>query len=317
MCYHRTGELEFRGAFDGAIIDATPAQFDQQIELLTREFRVVGLDEVVAHIERGAKLPPNPVLITFDDGYRDCLHVTAPILKRHGARGAFFIPTSFVNERKMFWWDRYAWILENARTEVLELTYPMPMVLRTTTAEERQIAHRKLTDLTKKHYGLDLVRFVDELETAAATHLERAVERRMVDETLMTWDEVRALASEGMSIGSHSHSHRVLQTIPSSDYERELVGSRRELEERLDTEVRSLAYPVGYPLGENPELRRAVREAGYAVGFSCRAGAFGGGFGRDPYDVPRFLMDMSYRFQLLRAMITVPTLGPRSTIDIA
>ncbi|NUP10616.1 MAG: polysaccharide deacetylase family protein [Polyangiaceae bacterium] len=315
LCYHRTAEQATSGDdLDGEIIDATPAQFDQQMKFLSEHFNFVGVDEVVDFVEGRGKLPMNPVLVTFDDGYKECFTLSLPILKRYGARGTFFISTQHMTERRMFWWDRFNWIVRHTTTDQIRLVYPRELVLDVADEQQKRRTHQTLTTLVKQTVGLNLDRFMEELETAAGCSLPRDEERKMVDRALMSWAEVEHLSSAGMSVGSHSFSHRVLQTVEPKDLDVELGGSRRELEERLGRAIRTIAYPVGYPLGTNETVRRAVRDAGYSLGFTVRAGVFGGKR-FDTLDVPRILMDTSYDLQHFSAMTTLPPLAPRSEVD--
>ncbi|HTJ82771.1 MAG TPA: polysaccharide deacetylase family protein [Polyangiaceae bacterium] len=311
FCYHRTMEPTLAHGGDSGTVDATPAQFDEQVSIITDHFRLVSLDELVAHIERGAKLPPNPALLTFDDGYKECLTTSLPVLARRGARAAFFIPTDFVTERRMFWWDRIARIVKRSTASEIAIDYPFRLVL----AKNDAVA--ALLAIVKRTRALDLPRFLEELERAAGVTIERDEERRFVDDTLLTWDEVKALSDAGMDVGSHTRTHRVLATLTPDAFEEELRGSRVELEERLDRPIKTIAYPVGYPLDTHSPLREAVRDAGYAIGFTCRAGAMRTNGATDPLDVPRLLMDVGYGRQDFAAMASVPALAPRTSIDIA
>jgi len=319
LCYHRTADLPPTEELDGGIVDASPAQFEQQIAFLAEHFSFVGPAEVADFLHRKKPLPKNPVLITFDDGYKECLTVSTPILARYGAKATFFIPTQFVTERKMFWWDRFAWVLKRAKPGRFRLSYPHSIELDVSSTAALHRSHKTLTDLVKKRRGLDLARLHESLQEAARVELAAEDERRMIDRVLMTWSDIEAMVAAGMDIGSHSHSHRVLQTLELREYDSELTGSRRELEERLNVPVTSIAYPVGYPLNGERDLRQAVRDAGYELGFSCRAGVLP--FGSNPLaakpdalDVPRILMDISYDLQQFTAMTSVPLLAPRSSV---
>jgi peptidoglycan/xylan/chitin deacetylase (PgdA/CDA1 family) len=317
LCYHRTAERTAAGGMDHATIDATPAQFDAQLALLGEHFTFVGVDDVVA-FARGGRLPANPVLVSFDDGYRDCLTTALPLLLRHKVPAVFFIPTHFVSERRMFWWDRIAWTLKHSKKDRLALSYPNRIELVVKAKGTIDRAHRITTTIVKRWPELDLERFLGELEKAADVALDPTEERSLVDAALMTWDEIGALSRAGMGIGSHTRNHRVLQTLPRGDYGSELSGSRLEIEERLGKPVESIAYPVGYGIGSHPDLQRAVRDAGYEVGFTCKSGALRTrGPLPDMLDVPRFLMDMSYDQQVFAAVSALPALANRTAIDIA
>src|SRR5262245_11444952 len=97
--------------FDDGIGDATPDDFDAQMATVARHCHVLGTDEIL-EFARGGRLPPNAVAITFDDGYRNNHDVALPILLRHGLKAIFFIATGFVGERRVFWWDRAAYLLK-------------------------------------------------------------------------------------------------------------------------------------------------------------------------------------------------------------
>lgn len=316
LAYHRTAEHATNGDdLDSEIIDATPAQFEQQIKFLSQHFNFVSVEEVVAFMAGTGKLPMNPVLLTFDDGYKECSTLSLPILRRYGARATFFISTQQMTERRLFWWDRFAWIVRNAKRDEIHLHYPREIILDVADETMRRRAHHTLTTMVKQTKGLDLQRLMDELEAAAGCTLPRTTEKEMVDRALMTWAEVEGLSHADMSIGSHSFSHRVLQTLEPHEYDLELGGSRRELEERLGRPIQTIAYPVGYPLGANEGLRAALRTAGYELGFTVRPGVMNGR-APDPLDIPRILMDTSYDLQHFSAMTTLPPLAPRSQAGI-
>jgi len=83
----------------------------------------------------------------------------------------------------------------------------------------------------------------------------------------LTWSDVGELLSAGMSIGSHTWSHRNLARLTSDEAEAELVRSREVLEQRLARPVRAIAYPWG-KLGRHVtcETFAAARRAGFELG---------------------------------------------------
>lgn len=80
---------------------------------------------------------------------------------------------------------------------------------------------------------------------------------------VMTWDNVRELASQGMTIGSHTCSHAVFDgSITTDRLHHEIQHSKDILEERIGQPITSFCYPRG-------KLdRRAIpliADAGYAT----------------------------------------------------
>jgi peptidoglycan/xylan/chitin deacetylase (PgdA/CDA1 family) len=83
----------------------------------------------------------------------------------------------------------------------------------------------------------------------------------------LSWSQVRELRDAGMSIGSHTWSHRNLARLSTAEAQEELRRSREVLEDRLREPVRAVAYPWG-KLGRHVtgETFAAARRAGYELG---------------------------------------------------
>jgi peptidoglycan/xylan/chitin deacetylase (PgdA/CDA1 family) len=107
---------------------------------------------------------------------------------------------------------------------------------------------------------------------------------------ILTADEVRALAGEGVEIGSHTTRHQDLSTLGYEESLADLVQSKQELEDVAGRPVETLAYPFGRA-GE--AAIAACRTAGYRA--ACRAS--GAGSWDTPHELPR--QDMDNRCSLL------------------
>lgn len=82
---------------------------------------------------------------------------------------------------------------------------------------------------------------------------------------IMSWGEAAELVASGMSIGSHSLTHRDLTTLGDAELEREARQSRDELEQRLGTAVRAFSVPFGR---DDLRLDRHLGTAGYRLKIS-------------------------------------------------
>lgn len=313
LTYHRVAEPGADPELDSGVIDATPAQFERQVAMLTRHFELVGIQDLVAFTE-GQPLPPNPLLITFDDGYLDCFSTALPILRRYGARAVFFVATAYTEERCAFWWDRISFTLKRTQRAQVVLTRPRRIVL--DVASSRDHAIKAVLQLVKTEYGLDLDELLEELSFQADVPWDRDAERRIADRTLMTWDHLRELKALGMDVESHSRTHRVLQTLSDDALERELSGSKRELEERLGAEVQTIAYPVGYPISGEPRIKRALQAAGYRIGFTNSTGVTPTVGRFDPFGVCRMAADIELSDAYFRSMVALPPLARKRAITV-
>jgi peptidoglycan/xylan/chitin deacetylase (PgdA/CDA1 family) len=94
LMYHKVND------FPGNPLSVPVTMFDEQMaQLRGLGYTVVALDDVLAYYANGAELPPRPVLITFDDGYRDNLEHAAPILERHGYPAVLFVPIAYLDDK--------------------------------------------------------------------------------------------------------------------------------------------------------------------------------------------------------------------------
>ena len=313
VTYHRLGVPEENAReLDETVVDATKEDFERQVALLKKRFTLLGTDDLRDHFLDKRPLPKNPALITFDDGYRECIDIALPVLKRAGAKAVFFISTDHVTDRKAFWWDRTNYLVKRSTKTRIEVDYPVHTVY-DLTAEPRNRAKvvTRMLDVIKETFALDVERYLQALGTALGVPWGPEDDRRITDTALMTWGQIRTMRREGMDIASHTRTHRVLQTLPADDLREELVGSRRILEEQLDEEVRAIAYPVSLSAGEHDEIFAAVRTAGYDLGFSTSCGLGPLGAKTNPLDIQRIWVDPNLSHSYFRAAVAVPHLTYR------
>jgi peptidoglycan/xylan/chitin deacetylase (PgdA/CDA1 family) len=96
-------------------------------------------------------------------------------------------------------------------------------------------------------------------------------------EPLMTWQDVRSLAAQGVSVGAHSRNHPKLTEIAAEALRDELEGARRDLREHLDSSLELVAYPYG---AHDHDVLREARIAGFRGGYTTEKGRNGAGTDR-------------------------------------
>jgi peptidoglycan/xylan/chitin deacetylase (PgdA/CDA1 family) len=76
----------------------TPAEFDAQMRwIAVNGFVPIHLDDAFGGSNR--PLPAKPLVITFDDGFRDCFDYAVPILSSYGFTATFFIVAGLAGKR--------------------------------------------------------------------------------------------------------------------------------------------------------------------------------------------------------------------------
>ena len=82
----------------GFNLSVTPADFKLQMDwLYDNDYHPVDFDDLRAYLFENQSLPSRPVVLTFDDGYRDVYTAALPILRAHHFRGVSYVVSGFLN----------------------------------------------------------------------------------------------------------------------------------------------------------------------------------------------------------------------------
>ncbi|NND20750.1 MAG: polysaccharide deacetylase family protein [Silicimonas sp.] len=101
---------------------------------------------------------------------------------------------------------------------------------------------------------------------------------------LMDWADIRLLANEGVTFGSHSVSHPDLTALEDSVLMTEITRSKEVLEAELGTAVRHFAPPYGR---SSPKVRKLIAQ-NYSTSVGTRLARAGPS--SDRFDLPRIEM---------------------------
>jgi peptidoglycan/xylan/chitin deacetylase (PgdA/CDA1 family) len=75
----------------------TPDKFEEQMKLLHDwEYTTITTIQLIQAITLGTKLPPRPLLITFDDGHLDNYTAAFPIMQKYGFTGVLYLVNNYI-----------------------------------------------------------------------------------------------------------------------------------------------------------------------------------------------------------------------------
>jgi peptidoglycan/xylan/chitin deacetylase (PgdA/CDA1 family) len=209
LLFHSVGR-NAAASFLPAGLDCEPGFFRSVLKMLAAEATVLSFHDLVAAI-RAQRVPPDAVVITFDDGYRDTLTVAWPLLKEFGFPAILFPPTDAIGSNELL---------------PLHALYYHGLLSGPHVPASNSIE--------RGHYIVKLLR-----EPRRATP---AIGRDLY----LDWDELRSLRAEGMEIGGHTCSHAWLAALSGEEQQREIADCKAILEKNLGQPVESFAYPFGY-----------------------------------------------------------------------
>ena len=118
---------------------------------------------------------------------------------------------------------------------------------------------------------------------------------------MIRWGDLAEMLAAGFEVGSHTRTHPRLAATSAQPavLKDELLGSKREIEDRLGRECKYLAWPYGTRRDITPAALEAVTQAGYRGCF----GAFRGSV-RPPdgnrYSIPRHHFEVEWPLSHVR-----------------
>ncbi len=262
VTWHRVDEIGARPELYPGMISASPRQFREQIELLASRFSIVSVDDVLEARRSGKALPDRAVLLTFDDACCDFAEHAWPVLRQRGLPVTLFVPTAYPDQNaRHFWWDRlYRAVCRGTEVSVLSLPWgEVPLADPATRMSE----FRRL----KEH--------VKTLPHGIATELietvcQQARSPEPEHNGVLSWDELRRLHSEGVTLAPHTQTHPMLNCLAAEEIAAELSGSRDDLIREIGPGIPPvLAYPAG---GVDAQVTAAMASAGFELGMTTRRG---------------------------------------------
>ena len=73
-------------------LSVSPDQFESHLAYLRQAgYETISFQQLIFALSQQAELPPKPIIITFDDGYRDQYENAFPLLRQYGYIATFFI----------------------------------------------------------------------------------------------------------------------------------------------------------------------------------------------------------------------------------
>lgn len=228
-------EREFTFTLDG---------FRRTLDFVQRHYNVVSLHELQAARQGCANLPSTPLLITFDDGWRDTLVHAVPELTRRKLPAVLFLASEVLTLEGPRWWQDAL---------VSALGQPGAAVRLCRAAGWTEIPHGSVSQALTAHLAA-----MREPERRAWLQAHAPdVEAQVVQRQMVLLDELQAVDASVLTIGGHGHTHSPLTL--SADPVAELQASQAVLE-GLGQGVRSMSFPHG---AWTPELVVQARSAGF------------------------------------------------------
>jgi peptidoglycan/xylan/chitin deacetylase (PgdA/CDA1 family) len=260
-----------------AIRALPPALFEQQLDWLERDYRVIGIDEFESALDGETSLPPNAALLTFDDGFVDHATTVLPILRRRGMSGVFFLTEESCSPSpRLLGVHKTHFLLARLGADAFGRALARECASAVTTAGNggaarvfgadrwEHVDERAIKDLL--NYELPFEDAERVLDTLFEEHIgsPSAFAKSLYLSASMIID----MSAAGMTFGYHTRSHRMLSRLSAGEQETELRNGVSWVR-RLTGQGRvPFCYPWGGPKTYTADTLRLLDSAGYSVAFN-------------------------------------------------
>jgi len=261
VVYHRIIKDDHSGI--RPYLSVSESNLRRQIRFYKKEYLLLSLDEAIEQLQNRS-IERNGLVITFDDGYEDNYSLGMKVFQEEGVRPAVFITTGCVDRQIALWPDRLRNLIYysviSAPVEIANTPITIqPQISSRIRAVKAAIAYVKTLDLKQRESFLN--------------DLENKIGPPAVPPSLMLdWDQVGTLASQDVTIGSHTVNHPILAQVPEEIAGFEIEESKRILEEKTGRKINTFAYPNGTQGDFSPMTIDLLRRSGYVAAVTTMRG---------------------------------------------
>jgi len=246
-----------------SLLPLAPFIFEQQMEYYTHNYEILTLECLVQIIRERKRLPQKAVVITFDDGYKDNYLYAYPVLKKYNVPATIFLTTGHIGNRNLLWTDTVRYIIRQTSLKTISPDNLGKFSLKTDHYINRAcyIICEKMKRLPDdKRMSLIMQMFsvcgVDMPENLGKNHF-------------LSWDEVKEMNDNGIEFGAHTVNHPILTTMPLEQAMKEIIQSKKDIEQILSKQITAFAYPNG---NYNSQLVEIVKACGFSCAVSVKPG---------------------------------------------
>lgn len=252
--------------------------FEMQVRWLMEHCNVISLSDLLQQWQVRAWDQGKPYcVLTFDDGWLDNYLYAFPILKKYQVPASIFLPTNYIGSIEWFWPDKIAFLLTYLRQP--QVTAMQRRSAREVIAKIPGAVKASFAGLEADNYLIirEIIGRCKMLEPGQIGNIIHSLidilgvsipQERMT----INWEEVKEMAQEGISFGSHSCAHHLLTRLDERTIRQELQVSNQMLRTLPEGYLPVFCYPNG---DNTDSIQRLVKESGYVAAVGTRNGMEG------------------------------------------
>jgi peptidoglycan/xylan/chitin deacetylase (PgdA/CDA1 family) len=262
--YHRIEDDDF----DPLALNIKIEQFERQIRYLKKNYDIISLEDAVSLLGR-EKIPGHLMVVTFDDGYRNNYTNAFPILEAYEVPATIFLTVGSIGAGQMLWYDLIANAFKKTKKEKIDFSGYRLRRYTLDSLGSRMSATRDITFHVKKLSAENRDIFIANL----LKELDVRYDDIKKSDLMLTWEDIARMNSGLITFGSHGMSHTILSHLSRENISREVIDSKRIIEEKTGKPVKFYAYPNGHSEDFSDEIELSLKQNGYTCACALISGS--------------------------------------------
>lgn len=243
--------------------------FEKHVQYFSKKYNIISMDDVLKHLNEKHPFPPNSIVFTFDDGYADNFDAYK-ILKKYNTTGTFYLTVGCIGNKESLWLFEIIYLIKNTRKNYLSLKINKKnLSFSLKTKEDKKKAINQIMTLIKSNN----IQAREDIRRQLREKLNVPKLERVSKKVMLTWQQVKAMVKDGMTIGGHTMTHCNLPNAGIKDAKNEIMECKRILEQKLGVKIKHFSYPnSGDYEYFNKEIKKLVSEAGFKTAVTSENG---------------------------------------------
>ena len=239
----------------------------------------------------------NKVLLTFDDGLKEHLHV-AKILKKRKILGLFFTPTyNLINSNYFLNVHKAHLILGKVKPlkayeELIKFFDSRKFFIKKDMLNTRfKSVYKSHSDDKYKKKFKKIINYTKNVKhkSEALDYLMRKFKINVKPSNFyLSIKDLKFMSKIGMIIGSHSNKHILMSSQSYKEQNKEINVSKKFLEKAIKKKIYYFCYPYGVKMSFNKNTKKLLKKNGFKFSFTFfKRESNLNDFKKKPLEIPR------------------------------
>ncbi len=193
------------------------------------------MHDLMHHVKEKKEFQQKSFLLTIDDGYREIFDVIAPILKEKSIPAAFFLNTSFIDNKSMFYRNKASLLVDTLKKDRNSALL----------ANLKDLLEENFLDSQDAQQGILSIPYhqrniLDDMAQILDVDFNQYLKEK---QPYLTSEQINSLIDDGFVIGSHGIDHPLYKHLSLEEQLRQTQESFKFLEKKFELPYRAFAFP--------------------------------------------------------------------------